>query len=362
MRSRKEWNGEEIHQFQRRLLHWFSKHKRALPWRSNPSPYRVWISEIMLQQTQAGTVVRYFEPFIERFPDIESLARASEEEVLTYWSGLGYYSRARNLHRAAKLIAGIHDGVFPHKLKEIRSLPGVGRYTAGAIGSIAFNQPQPIVDGNIRRLVNRLHGLRRRVPEKFFWRQVSLWIPKKRASSFNQAMMELGALVCIPSRPRCPRCPVRVFCKAWELGIQDSIPRSRARSPIHDVEIVLLVIENKGKALLTSINKASYIPGEWVLPTQSLTNHISPEDVASCLCLKIFGRPITIRYCGRLRHSISNHRIQAHVFSGKGTGSGSSLSKTTGFQWVDSLILGRMLTSSLFRKALQKHIDQAREG
>lgn len=356
MESPQEWNGKEIHKFQGRLLHWFGKHKRALPWRSNPSPYRVWISEIMLQQTQASTVVRYYEPFIKRFPDIESLARASEEEVLTHWSGLGYYSRARNLLRSTKLIAGIYHGAFPRNLKEIRRLPGVGRYTAGAICSIAFNQPQPVVDGNIRRLVSRLRGLRRRVPEKYFWLQASLWIPKKRASSFNQAMMELGALVCIPSRPRCPQCPVRDFCKAWELGIQDRIPRSKRRSPIHEVEIATLIIENRGRTLLTSINKASYIPGEWIFPTQFLASRRSPEDAASRLCLKIFGHPIPVRYCAQLRHSISNHRIRAHVFCGKAAASILGQGIPIGFRWANPLLLDRVLISSLFRKALQKHL------
>jgi A/G-specific adenine glycosylase len=197
------WDWEKTRNFQERLLHWYGRHKRELPWRSNPAPYRVWVSEIMLQQTQAKTVLPYYDRFFKRFPDIQSLARASEQEVLALWAGLGYYGRARNLHRAARQIVDDHGGVFPDKLEEILMLPGIGRYTAGAICSIAFNRPLPIVDGNVRRVIRRLHGIGRRIPESHFWNQASAWVPEGKTSAFNQAVMELGALVCLPHRPLC---------------------------------------------------------------------------------------------------------------------------------------------------------------
>jgi len=223
MKPLQDWDIKQIQKFRIKLLHWYSENRRDLPWRHNPTPYRVWISEIMLQQTQVKTVVPYYNRFLKQFPDVESLARSSEQNVLKHWAGLGYYSRARNLHRAARDIVGIH-GTFPTEHDEILALPGIGRYTAGAICSIALNQPRPIVDGNIRRVLIRLNAIRRKVSESYFWDLMKRLLPERNISSFNQAMMELGALICLPFQPNCMQCPLKSLCKAWESGIQNNIP------------------------------------------------------------------------------------------------------------------------------------------
>ncbi len=340
-------NRDSIKKFQGKLLRWYSENQRVLPWRANPTPYRVWISEIMLQQTQVKTVVPYYNRFLKRFPNIELLAEASEQEVMKLWAGLGYYRRARNLHVAARQIVRKH-GIFPKEYKTILALPGVGRYTAGAICSLAFNQPQPVLDGNVRRVLIRLSGITRRATESYFWNQMSTWLPERESSSFNQAMMELGALVCVPSQPRCPRCPVRSFCRAWELGIQNDIPRSRPRHASRHLRIVALVLRQNRRILLASSGKGEFIPGKWGLPNQIVRAGESAEEVASVLCRKIFGFTIPLAPCAEIRHSISHHRLFVRGFYGE-----TCLSiKTRSLRWADFSPEKMPFTSSLFRKVL----------
>jgi len=255
----------EVRKLRQNLLRWYRRYRRPLPWRDTPTPYRVWISEIMLQQTQAKTAIPYYSRFLERFPDVESLAGALEHDVMELWSGLGYYSRARNLHRAAKLIIEKY-GEFPRDFPEILALPGIGRYTAGAICSLAFNQAQPVVDGNVRRVITRLEGIRSGAREAFFWDRMSAWIPEKQPSDFNQAVMELGAMVCVPSHPLCSRCPVEGLCEARRLGIQEAIPAVRTRRAAQQTPVVLLILEAKNRILLTSLQKLAIVPGQWGLP------------------------------------------------------------------------------------------------
>lgn len=344
----------KVREFRQRLLRWYRTYHRPLPWREDPTPYRVWISEIMLQQTQAKTVIPYYNRFLERFPSIESLARVSEHEVLELWSGLGYYSRARNIHRAARIILERH-GEFPRDLAAILALPGIGRYSAGAICSLAFNQAQPVVDGNVRRVITRLEGIRKGAPEKLFWDRMSAWIPAKQPSDFNQAMMELGALVCIPSHPLCSECPVERLCEARRLRIQDIIPAARARRAAQQTEAVILILENKRRLLLTSLHKFSVIPGEWGLPCSQVLRGESSKDVADALSLKILGRAVPLILCAKIGHSITNHRITAYGFFCRGDLHVLRLRRTKGFRWATLAECGRLLTSSLFHKALVKY-------
>lgn len=204
---------EHKRRFSRALLSWYDRHKRNLPWREeNPDPYRVWVSEIMLQQTRVAVVVGYFERFIRRFPTIEDLALATEHDVLTMWSGLGYYRRARLLHKAARAVVAEHGGVLPGDSQSLRTLPGIGRYTANAIASIVFGEPVAVVDGNVERVLNRVYG--RALPTSQHWHVAQRLVPAKRPGKFNQAMMELGATVCTPVSPLCGECPVKAFCSA----------------------------------------------------------------------------------------------------------------------------------------------------
>jgi A/G-specific adenine glycosylase len=307
----------------------------------------------MLQQTQVKTVIPYYNHFLERFPDTGSLAAASEPEVLELWSGLGYYSRARNLHKAAKQIVEKHKE-FPDDFESILALPGIGRYTAGAISSIAFNRAEPVVDGNIRRVITRLYGIRKRAPENFFWNQMSALLPKNRSSSFNQAMMELGALICVPFQPHCPLCPVKGLCEALRLNIQDKIPEASAKQATKRIQIVVLMLERQRKVLMTSRNELRLIPGEWGLPCLQISDGESPEDAASMLCRRIAGRAIPLKPHGRIHHSISNHRITAFAFSGNMSFPAPRLRATNSYSWIPVSQCSTMITSSLFRKILQK--------
>lgn len=324
-----------------------------MPWRDNSNPYRIWVSEIMLQQTQVKTVIPYYSRFLERFPDLKSLAGASENDVLELWSGLGYYRRARNLHRAAKLIVETH-GQFPRDLAAISALPGVGRYTAGAICSLAFNQAQPIVDGNIRRVISRLLGLKKGGSERYFWDCMRAWISGKRPSDFNQAFMELGATVCMPAHPVCPRCPVEGLCEARRLGIQDTIPAARSSRATKKIHAVILVLKAGRKILLTSYQKLAVIPGDWGLPCCRVPRGKSPRQAAEVLCYRILGRTLPLLPCVKISHSITHHRITAYGFLGNGKAEDIRLRDTDGFRWATVPECGRSLTSSLFHKTLLK--------
>ena len=345
---------DKIDGFRKRLLQWYGKHRRPYPWRMNPTPYRVWISEIMLQQTQAKSAIPYFNRFLKRFPDIASLAHASEEEILVLWSGLGYYNRARNLLKAAQRIVEFHNGIFPTDHKTALSLPGIGPYTAGAICSIAFNQTQPVVDGNIRRVISRLNGIRSRIPEKYFWHRMAEWIPEKKASSFNQAMMELGAVVCLPSQPLCRQCPVPNYCVAKNKNLQNTIPQTKPRKTIRKVDLVILIIERDGEILLIR-QEDSFIPGKWGFPYAVVSQKQSPEESAEHLRQKLSRGSIALEYVSELKHSITNRRISVHIFVHK-TKEG-TLQLRIGKNrvcWANDLQQGTMLTSSLYRKALQE--------
>jgi len=353
MELRQRWGAAKIRKFQHGLLRWYGKHRRRLPWRDNPTPYRVWISEIMLQQTQVKTVLPYYRRFLGRFPSITSLAEAEEHEVLALWSGLGYYSRARNLHKAARLIIEKH-GDFPERYEDILNLPGIGRYTAGAISSIAFNQAQPVVDGNIQRAIIRLKGILKRPPASFFWNQMSALLPIAKPSSFNQAMMELGAVICTPSQPHCPECPVESFCEARKLGIQNRIPSVRRKQPARRIQIAILILEHKGKVLLTSVHKPDFIPGKWGFPCQQILEGESPEDAARRLSRIILGRKISLLQSLKMRHSITCYRITCYGFLSR-SGCFRKVPYRAGtFRWANYRQCGLLLTSSLFRKVVEK--------
>jgi A/G-specific adenine glycosylase len=353
MKSRPFLNTTDAKRFQRLLLRWYRKKGRSLPWRVNPTAYRVWISEIMLQQTQVKTVIPYFNRFIRQFPDVESLARASESRVVEFWAGLGYYSRARNLHKAARQIVKIH-GSFPWDFKAILALPGIGRYTAGAISSIAFNQKQPVVDGNIRRVLVRLNGEKRQMTDSHHWKQMSDLLPDERISLFNQAMMELGALICVPFQPQCRQCPVTDFCKARRLEIQNSIPASRSTQALKHTDIAILVLNRNGRILLTSEHKPSFIPGKWGLPCTLVSKGGSAEKAASLLCSNILGSAVPLSPVIPVRHSITRYQIHACGFCGEVDGTIRGLRTADSIRWISPDSNRRFLTSSLFQKVLKK--------
>ncbi len=261
-----------IWQFASHLLDWYRHNKRSLPWRKHPSPYRVWISEVMLQQTQVKTVLPYFDRFIERYPSLETLAQAKETEVLSLWSGLGYYNRARNLHQAAQVVCEKHNGQFPRDYQQAVQLPGIGRYTAGAILSIAYGEPLPILEGNIRRLLSRYLKLENPgiLTDPNLWEYISQMVSeplvRQRISDFNQALMELGALVCTPQHPDCPRCPLAPTCQALKAGLQDKTPIPRRSRPIQELHYLVALVHSQGKYLLTQNLKDKFLRGLWEFP------------------------------------------------------------------------------------------------
>lgn len=317
------------------LLGWYDVHRRKLPWREHPSPYRTWISEIMLQQTQVKTALPHYERFLERFPDIGSLARAGERTVLRYWAGLGYYSRAKNLVRAARILRSKHAGRYPDTWEELRALPGIGPYTAGAVLSIAFGKPYPVLDGNVARVLARLFAVRRPVkrPEvqKNLWALARNLLHPCRPGDWNQAMMELGALVCAPQFPLCASCPLARRCGAKRLGLEETLPvRDPSREPV-SLFWTCLWIEENGKILLWKRSDSErLLPGHWSFPEAGRLECI-PGPV---LC--------------RARHSITHHRITLELRSA-GPCSGSAPDNT---RWVPRSQLDRYLVSSLWRKAI----------
>jgi A/G-specific adenine glycosylase len=257
--------------FSEKLLGWYDEHKRDLPWRADRDPYRVWLSEIMLQQTRVAAVIEHYQRFLAKFPTIQKLAAAREAAVLAAWSGLGYYRRARMLHAAAKYVVKECGGTFPRNSAELRALPGIGRYTAAAISSIAFHEPVAVVDGNVERVVSRLQG--RRLSGEELWQIAERWIGRERPGDFNQAMMELGATVCVPRSPQCLLCPVRDLCATrGELKDAAAVPAQRKR------EIHFGLARRADKVFLVQRSKEqSLMPGMWELPEYSNgTKHNKP--------------------------------------------------------------------------------------
>jgi len=246
--------------FRRDLLHWFDQHKRDLPWRRDRDPYRVWLSEIMLQQTRVAAVLEYYERFVRRFPTVEKLAAARESSVLAAWSGLGYYRRARRLHAAAKKIVKEFSGKFPATATEWRALPGIGRYTAAAIASIAFNEPVAVVDGNVGRVLERLLG--KRIDGERLWQTADELLCHERPGDFNQALMELGATLCLPRQPKCLLCPVSEWC-----ATRGELSRTRQIAPQNKRDIrYALDCRNGSVFLIRRDQTATLMPGMWELP------------------------------------------------------------------------------------------------
>jgi A/G-specific adenine glycosylase len=255
---------------QAQLAAWFRKAARDLPWRRTRDPYAILVSEIMLQQTQVATVIPYYERWLSRFPDFATLAAADESEVLSVWQGLGYYSRARNLHRAAKTVVTTHGGEMPRDPALIRALPGIGRYTAGAVASFAFDLPEPLVDANVARVLARLLNLH--TPIDSTAGQAALWsaavalVPRKRSRIFNAALMELGAILCIPRSPQCLLCPIRKHCLAFAKGTTDSLPKKKPRRKMVALAEHCAWIVQRGCVLLEQQTGPRW-RGLWKLPT-----------------------------------------------------------------------------------------------
>ena len=311
-------------QFQKSLLTWFDQHGRKdLPWQKNKTPYRVWVSEIMLQQTQVNTVIPYYERFMKTLPSLKHLANATEDEVLHLWTGLGYYSRARNLHRAAQKIQTELKGQFPDTLEGINALPGVGLSSTGAILSIAFKQKATILDGNVKRVLSRYIGLTDPInlpaSETLLWDTARRYTPAKRVEDYTQAIMDLGATLCTRSKPQCGNCPLQKTCEGYALGVAASIPRKTASKAIPTKKAAFLLIEHDGHILLEKRPAKGIWGGLYVLP--QLENAPSLADIKK-FCADNYA--IKVKSCEVLetfRHTFTHFHLECSphrvVWAGK---------------------------------------------
>lgn len=265
------WNKQKIKSFQNSLLSWYEAHKKPLPWRETNEPYAIWISEIMSQQTQVETVIPYYERFIHTYPNVASLATANDEELLKLWEGLGYYSRARNLKFAAQQIVKDYDGKFPSNLSDIKSLKGIGPYTAAAISSISFGMPEPAIDGNLLRVTSRLFELENDISKissrKIFDAILRELISENEPGNFNQALMDVGSLVCSPKLPKCEECPIQSYCVAYVHGIQENFPIKTKKLKQKPMYYQAFAIQNtSGEYLLEQRPLSGLLAGMWTFP------------------------------------------------------------------------------------------------
>jgi|TARA_B110000503_G_scaffold133899_1_gene212101 A/G-specific adenine glycosylase len=258
--------------FSSKLLQWFDLYGRKdLPWQHNPSAYRVWVSEVMLQQTQVSTVIPYYQRFMASFPDLKSLAGATEDQVLHHWSGLGYYARARNLHKTAKLLTVTLDGNFPESLEALETLPGIGRSTAGAICAIAYQKTAPILDGNVKRVLARHEAINgwpgASATTKILWKIAEKHTPKERTADYTQAIMDLGATLCTRTKPRCQECPIKADCKSFNAGNPESYPSKKPTKKIPTRTcFFLMILNSSGEFLLQKRPSKSLWGGLWAFP------------------------------------------------------------------------------------------------
>ncbi|HKW62107.1 MAG TPA: A/G-specific adenine glycosylase [Candidatus Acidoferrum sp.] len=324
--------GRELTAFHKQLLAWFRQFRRDLPWRRTRDAYCVWLSEIMLQQTRVAAVIPYYERFLKRFPNVRALAGAHEDEVLRLWSGLGYYSRARHLHKAAKKIVGEHGGRFPSHLEDVLKLPGIGNYTAAAILSIAFGQKQAVLDGNVARVLARLGAVRGDLRESGRWQELQkcadAYLEPKAPGDWNQAMMELGATLCSPKSPQCLLCPVGQFCKGRKLGIADLLPEKRKKRTTVEIRLAAAVFaDDQGRTLLLPPPKeknvealADHIPtlasNLWHFPTVSVNGDPVARLRDQLRKLQVQSRNGSFRFVAadEIRHTVTYREITVEPF------------------------------------------------
>jgi A/G-specific adenine glycosylase len=346
--------------FRRRLLRWFRTNARDLPWRKSRDPYRVWVSEIMLQQTQVETVKAYFERFVDELPDVHALASAEEERVLQLWEGLGYYRRARQMHRAAQVIVAEHGGEFPRDVTTLRTLPGIGRYTAGAIASIAFDEPAPILEANTIRLFARLLAYRddltNAAGQQLLWRFAEEILPAENAGIFNQALMELGSLVCTPKSPACRECPALSLCPTFARNLQSEIPRAKAKTEYTDLHEVAVVIRRREKILVRRCGPGERWAGLWDFPRIALS---SPHDVdrsaqVEAKVCALTGVAIELgELLTTIKHGVTRYRITLSCHAAKIVGPKRRVASGEQQRWIDIGELSGLPLSTTGRKLAQ---------
>jgi A/G-specific adenine glycosylase len=350
--------------FRRKLLRWYTKNARSLPWRNVGDPYYVWVSEVMLQQTTTQTVQGYFDRFIKAFPTIQALAEAELDTVNRHWEGLGYYRRCALLHKAAKEIVARYDGVFPDSYEAVRSLPGIGRYTAGAILSIAFDQRLPILEANTLRLHARLLAMRgdilRGEANARLWDFAEAILPRTGSGKFNQALMDLGSLVCTSKSPKCAECPVIAFCESAKQGLQEKIPSPQTKEAKEYRTEVALLVRKKGKTLLVRSPEGQRWAGLWDFPRVEKNSDTDSHDTTWQKRLaELTGRNLVPgRLIHTLKHSVTKYRITLLFCEGKDAGATrkKALCET---RWVTSAELQELPLNSTARKLVRTILHQS---
>ena len=330
--------------WQAKLVRWYRTHKRDLPWRRNPTPYRVLVSEFMLQQTTVKTVIPYYRRFLKRFPSLKTLAAAKEQDVLTAWSGLGYYSRARNLHRAARICRQDFGGRIPCDTETLQSLPGIGAYTAGAIASIAHQQRAAIVDGNVSRVLSRLFRIdadpKSPKGQRVFWQQAALCLPDRDFGDYNQALMELGATICTPSQPSCHLCPLQSSCSALSHREVSAFPKMLKKTVYRRVRLTTALIAKNNTYLMVQRPARGVLRDMWEFPM--IEGDI--EELQAAFGFVLGGG----RAMPPIRHNIMNQRLTVTPWFFKADGS--FRNKPPRSRWVETERLHELPTSSLMHK------------
>ncbi|RLB63754.1 MAG: A/G-specific adenine glycosylase [Deltaproteobacteria bacterium] len=341
----------------RRLLAWYGKEGRDLPWRETRDPYRIWLSEIMLQQTTVAAVIPYYQRFLERFPTLDTLAKASLDDVITLWAGLGYYSRARNLHKAAQQITAESAGVFPNTFEDLTALPGIGRSTAGAILSIAFDTPAPILDGNVRRVLVRLFAWeedpRSSRAEKQLWAWAEALTPETDPHDYAQAIMDLGATVCTPRDPDCGKCPLQEICQACRKELATTLPIARKKQKIPVRKQVALIICGSDGILLRQRPTEGFLGGLWEFPAVDLSPELEPEQAAVRL-LSDLGLHGGLNKSGEIRHAYSHFKLELTVFRVEANPTG-IIAERSAHRWCSGTELESLPLHGAHRKAYNKH-------
>jgi A/G-specific adenine glycosylase len=341
-------SAKNLSSIRRRLLRWYDKNKRDLPWRKTKDPYAIWVAETMLQQTQVKTVLPYYERFLKAFPTVDALARAPQQRVLRLWSGLGYYRRAENLRQAARQLVLHHEGEIPLNYDELRALPGIGDYTAGAVLSIAFQQRYPALDGNARRVLNRLFNLT--VDTDLHTRALQL-VPRSKPGDFNQALMELGATLCTPRKPNCGACPVAPNCFARS---GNHLPeRHRRARAIRDVTWPLAIVRQSGKILLRRRAAKALLAHLWELPGGEVRQRGKSETTLRRQLHDLSAEILAPRRIGEIRHSITYRRIRAPIYLFDHDPAINTRLPASHWRWVQTSKLGNYPMSSMTRKALR---------
>jgi len=322
------------------LVSWYLKHKRKMPWRETRDPYRIWLSEVMLQQTQVKTVIPYYHRFLERFPTIEALARGDLQDILKMWEGLGYYARARNFHRATGIVTRDYGGSVPADWETFIQLPGVGEYTAAAVQSLAFGHPHAVVDGNVKRVLARLFAIEDPVNRPKAYKQfkdiAGTLLDREQPGNFNQAIMELGALICKPARPTCDHCPVQPDCISYQHDRVDEFPKKEKRKPVPTLQMVAGVIRKKGRFLITRRKPAGLLGGLWEFPGGELQK----GEAAAAGCIRAIqdktGLKLdTDKRLARINHAYTHFKITLEVFVCQvRPGSRVRLNGPVDFDWV----------------------------